>query len=234
MPSHRACHGFIGVGATDRPIEGPQFFVQSFDCCRCQTGGCGIPLRCNGGFAPGTRPAPQSFETRTRLQEYPPDRDITVEAEEIIFGRQFQQSPLVMRSLDFKGRHRFCLPLLGCVRVGHSVLGACLVKPGAFSVVRAFLRISWLGGDGLVCGWRRWLLQLFFSLGAKLDHLDGLSAALRNEGSWYFRHGNMVKCVIRLEIRLIDSHAGAKRQRQSQCPLDEEKNISKVINGIEE
>ncbi|WP_428425033.1 hypothetical protein [Pararhizobium sp.] len=108
------------------------------------------------------------------------------------------------------------------------------MKPGAFSVFRAFLRISGLGGDGLVSSWRRWLLQLFFSLGAKLDHLDGLSAVLRIEGSWYFRHENKVKCVTRSEIRLIDSHAGAKRQRQSQCPLDEEKNISKVINGIED
>jgi len=49
------------------------------------------------------------------------------------------------------------------------------------SVVRAFFRIRRLGSDGLVCRWRRWLLQLFFSLRAKLDHLDGLSAALRKE-----------------------------------------------------
>jgi hypothetical protein len=119
---------------------------------------------------------------------------------------------------------------LGCVRVGHSVWP---VNP-ARSVVCAFLRISGLGGDGLVCGWRRWLLQLFFSLGAKFDHLDALSAVLRKEGSWYFHHENKVKCVTRSEICLLDSHAGAKRQRQGQCPLDEEKNISKVINGIEE
>jgi len=48
------------------------------------------------------------------------------------------------------------------------------------------------------------------------------------------RHENKVKRAYYSEICLIESHTGAERQGQSQCSLDEEKNILKVINGIEE
>lgn len=98
-------------------IESPQFFIQNVDRRRCQLGGCGITLRCNGGFAPGIRPTPQSFEARTWLEEYPPDRDISVESDEIIFRRQLQRSPKITGSLYLRGRHRFCLPPLGWVRL---------------------------------------------------------------------------------------------------------------------
>ena len=68
-------------------IEGPQIFVQSLDRRGCQVSGCGITLRCYRSFAPGARPAPQSFETGTRLQEYPSDRIVAVKADEIILRR---------------------------------------------------------------------------------------------------------------------------------------------------
>jgi hypothetical protein len=56
----------------------------------------------------------------------------------------------------------------------------------------------------------------------------------RRLGSGYLRHENNVKSEDISEICFIDRDVGADRQRQSQCPLDEEKHILKVINGIEE
>ena len=91
-------------------VKGPQFLLIKPRAQQRPELRIAIALRCNGSFPTRIRPAPKSFEARTRLQEYPADLDVAIKADEIIPGREFQKVPLVVASGNFKGRQSLCRP----------------------------------------------------------------------------------------------------------------------------